>query len=109
MPVILSQSWLSRLMMNAELVNNADFKMIIPSVHRDNYLNGLRLASRDNHFRTYVKVMDQAHAYTASIMWQDYGEVRCKIEKDDANLTSDEGVPVFNRVLRQLDLSDLPA
>ncbi len=98
---------LSRIMMNAELVNHSGFKIIMPSVHRDNYLNGLKLASRDKIFRTYVKVMDQAQAYTASIPWSQYGEARVKIETDNANLTSDEGVPTFNRALRLLTLSDI--
>lgn len=96
---------LSRIMMNAELVKAGLYKIIIPSVHRDNYLNGLRLASRDHDFRIYCKVLDQAQAYVASIDWQNYGEVREKIEKDQANLTADEGLPVFNRVLQKLKLS----
>jgi len=67
---------LSRIMMNAELVKSSLFKIIIPSVHMDNYLNGIRVISRDNYFRTYCKVMDQAQAYIASINWLDYGESR---------------------------------
>lgn len=100
---------LSRIMMNAELVSQSQCKIIIPNVHRDNYLNGLRLASRDKCFRTYVRVMDQAQAYTASVDWLDYGSAREKLEIDGANLSSDEGVPTFNRVLKVLQLSDLPA
>ena len=80
--------------------------MLFPSVHRDNYLNGLRLASRDHDFRIYCKVLDQAQAYVASVDWLNYGEAREKIEKDQANLTSDEGLPVFNRVLQKLALSE---
>jgi Fic family protein len=97
---------LSRIMMNAELVSAGLFKMMIPCVHRDNYLNGLRLASRDHRFYTYCKSMDQAQAYTASIDWLDYGQARETIEKDDANLTADEGLPTFNRALRKLELSE---
>ncbi len=97
---------LSRIMMNAELVKKELYKIIIPSVHRDNYLMGLRLASRDHEFRIYCKVLDQAQAYTASINWLNYGEAREKIENDQANLASDEGLPTFNRVLRDLRLSD---
>jgi Fic family protein len=100
---------LSRIMMNAELVSQTQYKIIIPNVHRDNYLNGLRLATRDKNFRTYVKIMDQAQAYTASVNWLDYGEAREKLENDNANLSSDEGVPTFNRVLKTLKLSDIPA
>jgi Fic family protein len=98
---------LSRIMMNAELVNAGLFKIIIPSVYRDNYLNGLRLATRDNNFHIYCKAMDQAQAYTAAVDWLDYGEARSKIEGDGANLTADEGLPVFNRALRGLLLSGL--
>lgn len=98
---------LSRIMMNAELVRHEHYKIIIPTVHRENYLNGLRLASRDKNFNTYVKVMDQAQAYTASINWKDYGEARDKIESDHANLTADEGTLLFNRILRTLKLSDI--
>ncbi len=50
--------------------------------------------------------MDQAQAYVESIDWANYGEVREKIEVDCANLTSDEGLPFFNRVLRTLALSE---
>lgn len=96
---------LSRIMMNVELVKSAQMKMIIPSVCRDNYLSGLRLSSRDQQFRAYCKVMDQAQAYVESIDWSNYAEVREKIETDHANLTSDEGLPFFNRVLRTLELS----
>ena len=100
---------LSRIMMNAELVPHSQFKIIMPNVHRDNYLDGLRLASRDKNFRTYIKVMDQAQAYTASVNWLDYGEAREMLEKDDANLSPDEGIPTFNRVLKTLKLSDISA
>jgi Fic family protein len=100
---------LSRIMMNAELVRAGLYKIIIPIVHRDNYLSGLRLASRDHEFRIYCKVIDQAQAYTATVNWLNYGEAREKIEKDRANLTSDEGLPEFNRVLRNLMLSDFSA
>lgn len=98
---------LSRIMMNPELVSHGDYKIMMPNVHRDNYLNGLRLASRDGYFRTYVKVMDQAQAYTASMDWLDYGEAREKLEHDAANMSPNEGMPTFNRILRTLKGSDI--
>lgn len=97
---------LSRIMMNAELVKADQIKIIVPTVLRDNYLNGLRIASRDQNFHTYCRVMDQAQAYTFSLDWQDYSAVREKIEKDHAEKTSDEGLPIFNRILRTLSLSE---
>jgi len=107
-PFIDGNGRLSRVMMNAELVKHELFKIIVPTVHRDNYLNGLRLATRDGNFHIYTKVLDQAHAYTASVDWQLYGEAREKIENDFADKTPDEGLPTFNRVLRKLTLSDIP-
>lgn len=79
----------------------------MPTVMRDNYLSGLRRATREGEFYTYCKVMDYAQAYTALIEWADYGEARDKIETDYANRLPDEGLPIFNRVLRTLTLSDL--
>ncbi len=99
---------ISRIMMNAEFVSSELYKIIIPTVHRDNYLNGLRLASRDQNFHLYCKIMDQAQAYTASINWADYGTAREKLEFDCADQIADEGIPFFNRALRQLTLSPLP-
>ena len=97
---------LSRIMMNAELVKVGQIKIMVPTVMRDNYLNGLRLLSRDHLFKTYCKVMDQMQAYTLNIDWQDYGAVREKIEGDYADKASDEGLPIFNRILRTLTLSE---
>lgn len=42
--------------------------------------------------RTYIKVIDQAQAYTASVNWLDYGEAREMLEKNNANLSPDERV-----------------
>lgn len=49
---------------------------------------------------------DTDQDYMASIDWLNYGEAREKIENDRANLTSDEGLPAFNGVLRDLALSE---
>jgi fido (protein-threonine AMPylation protein) len=98
---------LSRIMMNAELVKAGLIKIIVPTVCRENYLGGLRRASRDQHFHTYCKVIDQLQAYTESISWAGYSEAREKIEFDNANKTPDEGLPIFNRALRTLALSAL--
>lgn len=97
----------SRIMMNAELVKAGCIKIIVPTVCRDNYLGALRRATRDVHFQTYCKVMDQLQAYTDSLPWQEYGEARTKIEFDHADKTPDEGLPIFNRALRNLALSEL--
>jgi len=103
---------MARIMMNAELVSVDECRIIIPSVQRDSYLGGLRRVSRtvtdSPPFRSMVKVLDQSHAYSAEIPWHDYEDAKEKLEKDKANLTSDEGLGVFNKVLRSLRISEYP-
>jgi hypothetical protein len=94
-------------MMNAEFVNSDQIKCIIPTVHRDNYLNGLRRGSRDASFNLLCRSMDIAQAYTASIDWIDYNQAREKIESDRADQEPDDGLARFNKALKKLDRSEL--
>ena len=99
---------IARLMMNAELVATDLHKIIVPSVHRESYLNGLRQATQRGRFRTMVKVLHQLHCYAASINWLDYGEARHTLELHGADQEPDVGVPNFNRALRQFHQEYLP-
>lgn len=92
---------LSRIMMNAELVASDLHKIIVPTVVRDNYLNGMRQATRQDSFRIMVKVLHQLHQYTASINWSDYGESRKTLENDAADKEADEGLHIFNKRISQ--------
>jgi len=92
---------LSRIMMNAELHASGQYKLIVPTVHRDSYLNGLRSATRNGEFRSLVKVFYQLQRYTASIDWADYGEARESLEEHYADKLPDQGVAVFNNQIRQ--------
>ena len=93
---------ISRIMMNAELVSDNQTKIIVPTVHRDSYLNGLRNLSREGRFRTTVKVLHQLQCYAASLDWSDYGEVKSQLQADGADKEPDEGVAIFNRVISSL-------
>ncbi len=84
------------------------YKIIVPSVHRESYLHGMRQATRRGRFRTMVKVLHQLHCYTASIDWLDYEGARHTLELHAANQEPDEGVPTFNRALRQFRHEYLP-
>jgi len=93
---------IARLMMNAELVSVDQFKSIMPIVHRESYLNGLRAASRQGRFRTIVKVLHQMQCYTSSIDWDEYGEAKSTLQNDAADQEPDEGITVFNKVIAKL-------
>lgn len=99
---------LSRIMLNAELVAADDYKLIVPTVHRDSYLNGLRQATRQGKFRTLCKVFYQLQCYSASLDWHDYGQVKQQLEEDYCHKLPDDGVAVFNRKIRPFTI-ELPA
>jgi len=99
---------LARIMMNAELVCADQYKIIVPTVHRDSYLNGLRQATRRGRFRTLTKVYADLQAYTGSIPWEDYGEARATLESHYADRLPDEGVAVFNKQISGFKIA-LPA
>ena len=98
----------SRIMMNAELVSHGEFKIIIPIVHRESYLSGLRKATREGRFRTLVKVHHQLQCYVSSLSWEDYGQVKADLQEHAADKDPDEGVGIFNRVISKLG-GDYPA
>lgn len=50
---------LGRIMLNAELAAANEHKILVPTVARDNYLNGQRDATRKGEFRTIAKVLYQ--------------------------------------------------
>jgi len=93
---------LSRIMMNSELVSQDQYKLIIPIVHRESYLNGLRSSTRQGRFRTMVKVLHQMQCYTAWLDWNEYGEVKAAIQQHAADKEPDEGIAVFNKVIAKL-------
>ena len=93
---------LSRIMLNSELVSEDQHKLIIPTVHRESYLNGLRTATRQGRFRTMVKVLHQMHCYTASLDWNEYDEVKTTLQENAADKEPDEGIAIFNKVIAKL-------
>lgn len=99
---------IARIMMNAELVASQQHKIIVPTVHRDSYLNGLRQATRSGKFRTLTKVFACLQSYTASINWADYSDAKTTLQSHMADKLPDHGVAVFNKELSKFKL-ELPS
>jgi hypothetical protein len=83
---------LARLFLSAELVSAGESKIIFPNVKRDDYINGLRLAYRDEDSRTMLKVMTQLYQYTAELPWRDYDELITRLQAHHAFESPDEGL-----------------
>ncbi|MFT3873254.1 MAG: Fic family protein [Nocardioides sp.] len=89
----------ARAMMASELEAGGQARIIVPTVFRDDYLDGLRLLSRQSRPDVLVKAMRYAHDFTASIDFSDY--VRMKEQLTEANAfeepTSPNRLRVFGR------------
>jgi hypothetical protein len=93
---------LARLFLSAELVSAEESKIVIPNVKRDDYINGLRMANRDEDFRVMLKVMTQLYRYTAALPWRDYDEIVTTLQAHHAFDSPDEGLIRFSRALRDI-------
>jgi len=82
---------IARVMMNAELVNRNQCKIIIPTVYREDYLLTLRKLTRDKDPVPYVEMLTKAHRFSTSLHNNDYDELYKYLETHNAFSESDEG------------------
>lgn len=61
----------ARVMMNAELSASGECRIIVPTVFRQDYLDGLRRLSRQHDPSVFIKAMRFAHDFTSSIDFSD--------------------------------------
>jgi len=74
-PFIDGNGRIARIMMNAELVQAGQSKIIIPTVFRDDYLGSLRKLSRQGNPKPYVSMLQRAHEFNENIYGDDYDEM----------------------------------
>jgi len=63
---------LARIMMNAELENVNQNRIIIPTVYREDYLMALRHLSRAGEPEAYVRMLDRAQKFSSLINFENY-------------------------------------
>ena len=66
---------IARIMMNAELVNAGQAKIIIPTVYRDDYMGTLRKLTRQNDPKPFVAMLQRVHEFSENIYGDDYNEM----------------------------------
>lgn len=75
---------IARVMMNAELVKERQTKIIIPTVYRDDYLGALRRLSRKKDPIVYVKMLQRAQEFSATLKANDMNEAEIHLEACNA-------------------------
>lgn len=82
---------IARVMMNAELVNRNQCKIIIPTVYREDYLLTLKKLTRDKDPVPYVEMLTKAHRFSASLHNNDYDALYKYLETHNAFSEPDAG------------------
>jgi len=66
---------IARVMMNAELTNGGQSKIIIPTVYRDDYMGTLRKLTRQGDCDPYIRMMQRGHEFSENIFGDDIDEM----------------------------------
>lgn len=75
---------IARVMMNAELVKQQQTKIIIPTVYRDDYVGALRKLTRQGDPSAYIRMMQHAHDFSATIVGDDMNAMEKHLEASNA-------------------------
>lgn len=86
---------ISRIMMNAELVHADQSKIIIPTVFREDYLNGLRRLTRKGDPSVIIRAMSRVRLFSTKIIGENFDETRRYLEGANAFKDGDEYILKF--------------
>jgi len=82
---------IARIMMNAELVNKSQSKIIIPTVYRDDYLLTLKRLTNQNDPAPYVDMLSKAHQFSENLHFENYDDFHNYLNSHNAFYESEEG------------------
>lgn len=95
----------ARVLMNADLTNVGQQRIVVPLSYRDNYLQGLRALSRNGDARPLIRILDVAQRYAAAIDWSNLEDAEQALEETNAFVRPDE----VEETGRRLQLPPPPA
>ena len=81
---------IARVMMNAELVKAEQTRIIIPTVYRDDYLGALRRLTRNQDPTVYIRMLQRAQDFSATILGDNMETIEKHLELSNAFKEHDE-------------------
>ncbi|MCO5081325.1 MAG: Fic family protein [Rhizobiaceae bacterium] len=81
----------ARIMMNAELTAAKETRIIIPTVYRSNYLEGLRMATNAGDPHTLIRTLEFAQRYVHAINWSTIERATSLLSKTNAFVRPEVG------------------
>jgi fido (protein-threonine AMPylation protein) len=82
---------IARVMMNAELVNVDQSKIIIPTVYREDYLLTIKRLTKENDPKAYVDMLTRAQQFSESLHFEQFDDLHAYLKSHNAFYESDEG------------------
>jgi fido (protein-threonine AMPylation protein) len=82
---------IARVMMNAELVNRNQCKIIIPTVYHVDYLLTLKRLTNQKDPIPYVNMLSRAHTFSESLHYDNYDDLYNHLESHNAFYEPDDG------------------
>ncbi|MDP2338802.1 MAG: Fic family protein [Bacteroidota bacterium] len=83
-PFIDGNGRVSRIMMNAELIQGDQSRIIVPTVFREDYLLALRRLSRSKDPITYIRVMEKLHKFSDNLYGNDFNDLNTYLHECNA-------------------------
>jgi Fic family protein len=81
---------IARVMMNAELVNAGQSKIIIPTVFRDDYMGALKKLTRQGDTDPYIRMLQRAQEFSENIFGEDMNKMQEYLKQCNAFLEHTE-------------------
>lgn len=83
---------IARVMMNAELVNAGQSKIIIPTVFREDYMGALKKFTKQRKCDTYIKMLQRAHEFSANVYDENMDDMEQYLSSCNAFIEDADGI-----------------
>jgi hypothetical protein len=82
---------IARVFMNAELVNQKQSKILIPTVYREDYILTLRKLTRQREPEAFIRMLNKIHNYSSKVSGEDMEQMQIFLKESNAFLEPEEG------------------
>ena len=82
---------IARIMMNSELVQSKEQRIIIPTVYRDDYIGGLKKLTKKQNPDVYTAMMERAQEYSFWLQLDDFNNMLNQLKNSNALEESHNG------------------
>ena len=90
-PFVDGNGRVGRVMMNAELTAGDEERIVVPTMHRSEYITSLKAMSQTRWPAPLIRMLDEGQRWTAAINWQKFEQAQTELQSLGAFVEPDEG------------------